>query len=533
MSISSTTRPKELKTDGLERRQFLTLSAASFAAALMPLRSHAQEVATASFTFDNLVNEMRELAQSSYAAPEPVEGFLAELDYDAYQRIRFRPEQARWQEKGVAFRLHAFHPGWLFKEAVKINEVKGDAVEPMGFTTADFEYDDDSLASSIPPNAEMPGVAGFRLHTPLNRADIFDELIVFQGASYFRALGKDTLYGLSARGLAVNTGLSEGEEFPRFSEVWLRRPAPGDATVMIYAALDSPSVTGAYQFAITPGETTSVEVTMRLFLRKDIKQLGIAPLTSMFLHNGADKGAFDDFRPSVHDSEALVLNAGKDATLCRPLNNPPRLASSYFGAESPRSFGLVQRNRDFEHYLDAQAHYERRPSLMIEPMGDWGKGTVRLVEIPSDLEGNDNIVAYWIPEGETRAGDELAYNYRMHWGMNPPGATPQTLDRVVRLRSGHGGVAGVEADTETRKFVIDFAGGQLSDMPGDAKLEPIASAQNGEIVEAILSRVDGRDEWRLVLELRAEPDAIVEIKAVLSGYDRNLTETWVYQWINA
>lgn len=533
MSISNTTRTEGLKAARLERRQFLTLSAVSFASALLPLRSHAQEVAAASFTFDNLVNEMRELAQSPYAAPEPVEGFLADLDYDAYQRIRFRPEQARWQEKGVGFRVQAFHPGWLFKEAVKINEVQGDRVAPMGFTTADFEYDDDALAKSIPPNAEMPGVAGFRLHTPINRADIFDELIVFQGASYFRALGKDTLYGLSARGLAVNTGLPEGEEFPRFSEVWLRRPEPGDTTVMIYAALDSPSVTGAYQFAVTPGETTSVDVTMRLFLRKDIKQLGIAPLTSMFLHNGADKGAFDDFRPSVHDSEALVLNAGKDATLCRPLNNPPRLASSYFGAENPRSFGLVQRNRDFEHYLDAQAHYERRPSLMIEPMGDWGKGTVRLVEIPSDLEGNDNIVAYWIPEGETRAGDELAYSYRMHWGINPPGATPQTLGRVVRLRSGHGGVAGVEADTETRKFVIDFAGGQLSDMPSDAELEPVASAQNGEIVEAILSRVAGRNEWRLVLELRAETDAIVEIKAVLSGYDRNLTETWVYQWINA
>jgi periplasmic glucans biosynthesis protein len=522
-----------LRTEGLERRQFLTLSAASFAAALMPLRGRAQEVPAASFTFDNLVNDMRDLAQSSYAAPKPVKGFLADLDYDAYQRIRFRPEQARWQEKGVTFRLHAFHPGWLFKEAVKINEVRGETVEPMGFTTADFEYDDAALAKSIPPNAEMPGVAGFRLHTPLNRADIFDELIVFQGASYFRALGKDTLYGLSARGLAVNTGLPEGEEFPRFSEVWLRRPEPGDSSATIYAALDSPSVTGAYRFVITPGDDTTVEVTMRLFLRKDIKQLGIAPLTSMFLHNGADKGSFDDFRPSVHDSEVLVLNAGKDATLCRPLNNPPRLASSYFGAQSPRSFGLAQRNRDFEHYLDAQAHYERRPSLMIEPLGDWGKGTVRLVEIPSDLEGNDNIVAYWIPEGETRAGDELTYDYRMHWGMNPPGATPQTLGRVVRLRSGHGGVAGVEADTQTRKFVIDFAGGQLSDMPSDAELEPIASAQNGEIVEAILSRVDGRDEWRLVLELRAEPDAIVEIKAVLSGYDRNLTETWVYQWINA
>ena len=237
----------------------------------MPLRGRAQEVPAASFTFDNLVNDMRDLAQSSYAAPKPVKGFLADLDYDAYQRIRFRPEQARWQEKGVTFRLHAFHPGWLFKEAVKINEVRGETVEPMSFTTADFEYDDAALAKSIPPNAEMPGVAGFRLHTPLNRADIFDELIVFQGASYFRALGKDTLYGLSARGLAVNTGLPEGEEFPRFSEVWLRRPEPGDSSATVYAALDSPSVTGAYRFVITPGEDTTVEVTMRLFLRKDIK----------------------------------------------------------------------------------------------------------------------------------------------------------------------------------------------------------------------------------------------------------------------
>ncbi len=533
MTISNTTQQKATAPEFWERRQFLTAAAASFASALAPAHLWAQEEEAPTFSFDMLTERMKDLAGHPYSAPEPVHGFLADLDYDAYQRIRFRPEQARWQEKGVAFRLHAFHPGWLFKEPVKINEVVGTSVHPMAFTTADFEYDDAELAQSIPPDAEMPGVAGFRLHAPLNRADIFDELIVFQGASYFRALGKGNSYGLSARGLAVNTGLPEGEEFPRFSEVWLHRPQPGEETVTVFAALDSPSVTGAYQFDITPGATTTVDVTARLFLRKDIKQLGIAPLTSMFLFNGADAGPFDDYRPAVHDSEALVLNTQAGETYFRHLNNPPRLASSYFGALSPRSFGLVQRNRNFEHFLDAQAHYERRPSLMIEPLGDWGKGTVRLVEIPSDLEVNDNIVAFWIPDQDTNAGDALEYAYRMHWGMSPQGAASERLAKVTRMRTGEGGVAGVQTDTGTRKFVIDFAGGLLDHLPENAQLEAVTSASNGEIVEAVLSPVNGRNEWRLVLEVRAEPDAVVELKAGISGYERTLSETWMYQWINA
>ncbi|WP_068117609.1 glucan biosynthesis protein [Tropicimonas marinistellae] len=485
------------------------------------------------FSFDWLTARMQNAASEAFSAPEQLHGFLAELDYDAYQRIRFRPEKARWQEQDVAFRLHAFHPGWLFKEPVKIYEVEGDQARPMTFTTADFEYDDELLAESVPENADMPGVAGFRLHTPLNRADIFDELVVFQGASYFRALGRNNSYGLSARGLAVNTGMPEGEEFPRFSEVWVRRPMAGDRSVTLFAALDSPSVTGAYRFVITPGDATSMEVTARLFLRKDIKQIGVAPLTSMFLFSGADMGAFDDYRAAVHDSEALVVNSGAGETFFRPLNNPPELASSYFGAMNPKSFGLVQRSRSFEHYLDAQAHYGRRPSLMVEPIGDWGKGSVRLMEIPSDLEVHDNIVAYWVPEGKTRAGDSLEFSYRLHWGMTPPGAAPSELARVLRTRTGKGGVAGVEGETGTRKFVIDFAGGLLGRLPGNAELEPVATAINGEIVESVLSPVDGKDEWRLVLEVRGQPGAVVELKAGISGYDRTLTETWVSQWINA
>ncbi|WP_092060376.1 glucan biosynthesis protein [Poseidonocella pacifica] len=488
----------------------------------------AQETPEA-FSFDILTDRMRAAAKEPYKAPKPVEGFLADLDYDDYQRIRFERDRSRWQDGDQPFRLQAFHMGWLFEEPVAIHEVRDGAVQSLGFTTSDFEYGGD-VGEGIPQDAEMPGVAGFRLLSPLNRADRHDELIAFLGASYFRALGEGTVYGLSARGLAVNTGHSDGEEFPRFSEFWLERPGPGAQTVTIYAALTSPSVTGAYRFVVRPGETTGIEVTARLFLRDDIAQLGIAPLTSMFLFGGSDPGSFNDFRSAVHDSEALILHS-RDETFVRPLNNPPRLASSYLGTRSPRSYGLVQRNRDFDFYLDAQAHYEKRPSLMVEPLGDWGAGTVRLVEIPSDLEGNDNIVAFWIPEEPTRAGDELEFSYRLHWGLEPPGHVQPDLAQILRTRVGAGGVAGVEAKSDRRKFVIDFGGGAMRELPGDAEVTPHVSAANGTVTEVVLSKISGTDVWRLVIEAEGPAGAVVELKAKLSGYGRDLSETWLYQWM--
>ena len=521
-----------LLSTAMPRRRFLGAAAATLSApALLPARMAMSQ--DAAFSFDALSARMQALAAEPYAEPEPVHGFLADLDYDAYLRIRFRPEKARWSEEGSAFRLHAFHPGWLFNTPVKIHEIVDGMVEEMTFTTNDFEYGSPELAAEVPADAEMPGVAGFRLHTPLNRADIFDELVVFQGASYFRALGRGNSYGLSARGLALNTGLPEGEEFPRFSEVWLQRPRPGERSLTLYAALDSPSVTGAYRFVISPGETTSMEVTARVYLREDVTELGIAPLTSMYLFGGADMGGFDDYRAAVHDSEALVVNERSGETVFRALNNPPQLGNSYMDSVNPASFGLVQRSRAFEDYLDAQAHYGKRPSLMVEPLGDWGPGAVRLVEIPSDLEVNDNIVAYWVPEGERKAGDALDYSYRLHWGMTPPGAAPRDLARVVRTRVGEGGVAGVEEKTDTRKFVIDFAGGLLGSLPSDAEVEPEVEVTGGELAETVLSAVPGKDLWRMVVEVRAEKGSVVEIQAGVRGYERRLSETWAFQWIDA
>jgi glucans biosynthesis protein len=491
--------------------------------------------AEAPFSFDILTDLARAKAAEPYAeAPRP-EGFLGALDYDDYRLIRFRTDRARWADGDGPFHVHAFHTGWLFGEPVRLYEVTeaedGAIARPMIFTTEDFEYLNE-LADRVPEGAELPGVAGFRLNTPLNHPRYFDELVSFLGASYFRALGRDSRYGLSARGLALNTAGPVPEEFPRFSRFYLQYTTEGGAAAIVHALMESPSVTGAYRFVIRPGETTEMDVTARLFFRADVTELGIAPLTSMFLFNGVNRGRFDDFRPRVHDSDGLrIVQRGGDV-IWRPLNNPRRLAGSYFVEDSPVSFGLHQRERDFANYRDAEAHYEMRPSLDVVPLGDWGPGHVRLVEIPTELEVEDNIVAYFIPEGPVTAGDTREFAYQLRWG-NLPENPAADLAHIAETRAGAGGVSGVVNPANKRKFVIDFKGGLLGRLQSDADVAPIVSVAGGTLVHVTLEPVDAGSMWRMVLDVTADDSELVELSAHVAGYGRKLTETWIYQWIKA
>lgn len=480
------------------------------------------------FSYEALIETMRQRAGQERSAPVAAEGFFTGLNYDGYQRIQYDPKRARWNDGGL-FRVHAFHLGWLFDAPVALYELADGQARPMGFSTDDFIYHQ-PLGVEVPAHREMPGVAGFRVTAPLNRADLFDEVVAFLGASYFRALGQGCRYGLSARGLAVNTGLAPGEEFPRFESFWLERPAAGATSVTVYAALDSDSVTGAYRFVITPGDPTRMEVDCHLFPRREVEQLGLAPLTSMFLYGAVDQGDFDDYRPAVHDSEGLVLEVG-DQRIWRPLKNPGRLANSYFEANNPRAFGLVQRARGFDGYLDAGARYDLRPSLMIYPRGDWGPGRLRLVEIPTERETNDNIVAFWVPGAKPAPGEGLHLAYGMEWGIGPGETAPPQLARVARSLAGHGGVAGDAPAEDRRKFVIDFEGGLLRELSGAAEVSPVVTASGGSLHEVVLSQVEGTQIWRLVVEVTTEGDGIVELMAHLKGYGRQLSERWAYQWM--
>ena len=522
------------KFGSLSRRSFLRASGSALVVtSLLSSQTSAALAETPQtavpFSFESLIHNARQLASQTYTPPAQVGAPFTDLDYDDYRNIRFRERHALWAGPAAQAVLHAYHPGWLFDGTVALFDVSDGMAQPLQFTSDDFIYGDAALAK-IPTGTALPGVAGFRINTPLNSEYQFDETLSFLGASYFRALGAGNRYGLSARGLAVNTATSEPEEFPRFSAFWLERPQAGQTQLIFYALLESESVAGAYKFTLTPGHTTVMDVVVELFFRSDVEQLGIAPLTSMYLFGVNDEGGFDDYRTRVHDSEALVVNTDQE-TLYRVLNNPPQLANSYFTAHSPRSFGLVQRHRSFDDYLDAEARYELRPSLIIEPQGDWGDGMIRLIEIPSDLEGNDNIVAFWTYGRGFKGGDHKSFSYRMHWGSSPAGASSD-LARVARTLAGAGGIAGVKPQTDRRKFVIDFEGAVFATLSARDVVAANINIINGTVTGQVLQRVEGHaDMWRLVLEVTADGKTAVELRADLVTDERKLTETWTYQWL--
>jgi len=483
------------------------------------------------FDFDILSEDARKRAGEDYRAPsQDLPEALADLTYDDYRHIAYDPDRTVWRGN-QSFGLQAFHMGWLFREPVNVFAVSEGMARPVGFSAQDFIYREPLDAPKL-EQVDMPGVAGFRVLYPLNSREVMDELIAFQGASYFRALGRGSRYGLSARGLAIDTATPDGEEFPRFSDFYVVEPEKSDGVLTVYASLDSPSATGAYRFLITPGDTTQMEVTARIFLREGVNRLGIAPLTSMFLFNGLNRHAFDDYRESVHDSEGMKIVRANGDELWRSLNNPNRLATSFFSEENPRGFGLFQRSRAFDDYQDAGAHYEMRPSVLVEPLGNWGRGTIMLIEIPTDLEVNDNIVAFWVPDGETKAGQQYEYGYRLTWGTIDEDVS--RLARVCAVATGEGGVSGVDAEDKeaARKFVVDFEGGALGNLSPDADVTPSVNLSEGKIVHATVSPVETTKRWRMVLDLQLPDDKPVEIAAHLAQRDVRLSENWLIQWRN-
>jgi glucans biosynthesis protein len=521
----------------LSRRAFLTGATAALAllsTTALTRQGLALEPVSGAFDFDSFSARMKDLAAQPYQSPALIEDPLyTGLNYDGYRRVQFNTKKARWVGDKHGFQIQAFPPGWLFKETVSVYEItRGDA-HPFAFDSDDFIYHfDDVEERKAIESAEFPGIAGFRINYPINKPDIADELVAFLGASYFRALGRGNIYGSSARGLLINSWREGPEEFPRFSEFYVERPE-GDGPLTLYAALESQSVTGAYRFVITPAgedqQETVMDVTARLYFRTDVSEVGIAPLTSMYLYSETNRSQFDDFRPQVHDCSGLVIEPEAGLPQWRQLNNTPQLGNSFFWDANMRAFGLYQRNRDFESYQDAGAHYERRPSMRVEPTGDWGQGQVRLIEIPSRSETDDNIAAFWIPSEAPKAGEAREYGYRLIWGDLAPSDDAE-LAHVVETRVGQGGISGVENAASLRKFVIDFAGGRLPDLSPDTKFDVDATVSAGEIVASTFSLIEANGLWRLVLDVETSGQTLIEMRASISAGGEPLTEAWLYQW---
>lgn len=468
----------------------------------------------------------RALAAVPYQAPTvQVPESLAALNYDQYRDIRFRPESALWGGTAANSELQFFHLGFLYRAPVYINVVEEGISRRVLFDPTHFDYG--PLVPNPPTAVEDLGFSGFRVHTAINRPDYRDEYLVFQGASYFRAVAQGQVYGLSARGLAVATADPGGEEFPDFREFWIEKPVGSDAPMVIHALLDSPSVSGIFRFVARPGMPTTMEVEASLFPRRALHDVGIAPLTSMFYFAAHDRVGVDDFRGAVHDSDGLAVLNGQGEWIWRPLLNPRRLESSSFLDNNPRGFGLMQRERDFNVYQDLEADYELRPSLWVEPMDSWGPGSVMLIEIPADAEIYDNIVAFWRPAEPLAAGAEHTLRYRLHWGNGP--STTRGVAQVRRTMVGFSEVGRPSPERRKRSFIIDFSGSALD---GDlASLQVEASASAGVLSDPVIKPERPGGMVRVALELDPQGERLSELRCRIKRGDQVVSETWVFRWL--
>ncbi len=487
--------------------------------------------AAPAFGFDQVSQRAKALAAKRYAAPtNALPADLKQLSYDQYRDIRFKPEQATWRAEGLPFELMFFHAGAQHSQPVSINEVTPQGVRHLAFDQKVFDYG--RTTTVAPATWGDVGFAGFRVHTALNNAGYKDELAVFLGASYFRMLGKGQAYGLSARGLAIDTAAGAAgtsrEEFPRFTEFWIERPTAQATSLVIHALMESPKATGAYRFEIRPGSDTVADVRSRLYLRAGATKttvLGLAPLTSMFQHgeNNPRAPRQSDFRPEVHDSDGLMVAGDNGEWLWRPLLNPTQPQVSRFAARNLKGFGLMQRDRGFGSYEDLEARYERRPSTWIEPVGNWGPGRVELVQLPTPDETHDNIVAYWVPDTLPAAGQPLDVAYRIRW----QGETQQRPPNAWTVQSRLGGGVSALAPGETQ-YVVDFAGPALNELPKDAAVHAVVStSENGALVERNAYRNPDNGQWRMTVRVkRHDLRQPLELRAFLQSDNHALTETW-------
>ncbi|HEY6618504.1 MAG TPA: glucan biosynthesis protein D [Steroidobacteraceae bacterium] len=484
------------------------------------------------FDYAWLKGQARYLAGNAYQTSKDVlPAGMAALSYDQYQSLRFRGDHSLWGDADLPFRVQFFHVGRSFAQAVHIFEVHDGQAREVLYDPSMFEFDKAGIDPAV--MRAHAGFAGFRVQYV---TDWRDDVAAFLGAAYFRAVGGDTRqYGLSARALAVDTAYPRPEEFPRFTSFWFERPAKDSGTLTMYALMDSPSIAGALRFFISPGGTLIMDIDSALYPRKAIDRLGVAPLTSMFFYGENERRAANDWRPEIHDSDGLSIWTGAGEWIWRPLTNPAQSRLNSYFDENPRGFGLLQRDRNWDHYQDDGVYYDRRPSLWVEPKsgshGGWGKGAVQLFEIPTADETSDNIVAFWNPAEKTKAGQEMLFSYRLYWGTHMPYSPP--LAQTLATRTGIGGTVGQRRAYYSWHFAVDFSGGELGALPRNANVEAVITTTHGSTTEHVTAHyVEELKGYRALFDVRPADDSndAIDLRMYLRIDGKPLTETWIYQW---
>ncbi|MEG1122673.1 MAG: glucan biosynthesis protein, partial [Citrobacter sp.] len=504
--------------------------ASLFSRAAYAAESDIADGKTVRFDFSVLQSMAHDLAQKPWGgAPRALPDTLAKLTPQAYNSIQYDAEQSLWNNvENRQLDAQFFHVGMGFRRRVRMFSVDDSThmAREIHFRPELFKYNDAGVDTKQLEGQTDLGFAGFRVFKApeLARRDV----VSFLGASYFRVLGAGQVYGLSARGLAIDTALPSGEEFPRFREFWIERPKPTDKRLTIYALLDSPRATGAYRFVIMPGRDTVVDVQSKVYLRDKVGKLGVAPLTSMFLFGPNQPSPATNYRPELHDSNGLSIHAGNGEWIWRPLNNPKHLAVSSFAMENPQGFGLLQRGRQFSRFEDIEDRYDLRPSAWVTPKGDWGKGKIELVEIPTNDETNDNIVAYWTPDQLPEAGKEMNFKYTLTFTRDEDKLHAPESAWVQQTRRSTGDVKQsnlIRQPDGTIAFMVDFAGTDMKKLPQDTPVTAQTSiGDNGEIVESTVNYNPVTKGWRLMLRVKVkDAKKTTEMRAALVNADQTLS----------
>ena len=470
------------------------------------------------FTRETLQDLARALAGRAYEEPR---GFLpqgyADLPIDVYRTIQPKPAREIWSNEGRGFTLATLPGGFIFRQPVRIGLVEDGAVRMLADEPSWFDF---GKAPAPPADKPFP-LSGFAARAAIDKPEALRDFLIFQGATIFRALARGQIFGASARGLAVDVAEQNGEEFPLFRALWIERPGQSADSITVHALLDSRRLTGAYRFLIRPGEITTVDVELTLFAREKLGHVGVAPMTSMYLFGPNDRIGFDDVRGEVHRSDGLQIWYGGGEWVWRPLTNPTELQISVFGDNSPRGFGLYQRERGFRPYNDLGRRYDRMPSVWIQPIGDWGEGQLQLVEIPTDTDIHENIVAYWRPKAAIEPGKPFSMTYRMHWCWTPPDRDGSAY--VVQTACGTAG-------GKRRRFVVDFQGEAVADPVRAPSIRPNVSTSAGEIRDVVGAANPEIKGYRVTFVLNPNDEDICELRLVLESDTGRIGETWLYRW---
>lgn len=526
-----------MSIDHLDRRNLLQAALGGGAFFLLPHLVRAQETGAQGtgakgtgaqrtaesqpFSFDGLRAMARDMASRPYVPEDiPDADILDQVDYDRHNQVRFRADRSLWRGKGDTSPVQAFFPGMYFRNPVRLYTLENGMATEVPFSLDLFDIPEGNPARKL---TRTKGFAGFRVQDARTGID----WMAFLGASYWRTSGYSGQFGLSARGLAIDTAIPDGpEEFPLFTRFWLEPSDTGDLTA--YALLDSPRATGAYRIVSRRGDGVSQDITATVFLRDAVERLGIAPLTSMFWFGKTDRHIAPDWRPEVHDSDGLEILSGNGERIWRPLNNPPGTMVNSFGTPSVKGFGLMQRERDFVQYQDDGVFYDRRASAWITPQGDWGDGAVVLTELRTDDEIHDNIVAFWQPAGPTAPGQEHDFAYRLDWVRDNPAASD--IGHFTAIRLGAGGVPGQPRPKGVVKVVCDFAGPNLAGLDRADGLDVRVSTGQAQVSNTAVYPVVGTDGWRALFDLSfGTGDDPIDLRAYVDHGGTAMTETLILQ----